>query len=121
MIDWNKPIEYVCGPSVNPARVICKDRKTNNGFKYVVLTESAAKELVFQVDENGHDNYGQIIRNKKEKKKYWVYIGLSPATASVGVTALTFYKDHGVSVGDTLPGYGTFGKIINILEGEYEI
>lgn len=126
MIDWNKPIEFSAHGDVwSPARLICQDRKppVDGVCTHVILYGGGfgRGEDTYLVTPKGTCSATDTktrVRNVKQKKKFWTYIYMLNGIPN----SVTHFSDQGVLVGGNLTfGSGSPYKVINIIEGEYEV
>lgn len=108
--DFNKPFEYKCAHDEwVPAKFLCM-RKNKDGNDAVILFDRGAYEYPTNVN-----SYSPLLRNKVEKKKFWT------------ITYRNRYGGFSAVVSHNKPvnpvGYETSeaDRIINIVEGEYEV
>lgn len=113
--DFNKPFEYKCADDVwVPAKFLCM-RKHTNGHDTVILYDRGTYEYSTHVNSSSH-----LTRNKVEKRKFWTVTGIYHGSAVL--TSRTYAIDPQLVVGnDFRPDNHLAAKVINIVEGEYEV
>jgi hypothetical protein len=117
-VDWTKPIEDVNG---NPARVLSDDFRSARCSSHILHTlrivqvEFEFRSELWYVDDDGSNpGGGELIRNRKVKKKGWVNLYHTPYAPVKYCCGATVYDTEKTAKDNIQRGHDTYAATIKI-------